>query len=128
MIDLSTTQGQSPWLDNLQRDWIQDGELQRWVERGVRGITSNPTIFQKAIVGRRRLRRAVPPLARGRHVGRSTSYWELVVDDIRDALAILRPVHDASDGVDGYVSVEVVAAAGPRHRRHRRRRPATSTT
>ena len=41
--------GQSPWLDNLKRSWINDGELKRWVERGCRGITSNPAIFQKAM-------------------------------------------------------------------------------
>ena len=41
--------GQSPWLDNLRRGWITGGELQRWIDRGVRGLTSNPSIFQKAI-------------------------------------------------------------------------------
>ncbi len=41
--------GQSPWLDNLRRGWITSGELATWVERGVRGLTSNPSIFQKAI-------------------------------------------------------------------------------
>ncbi|HMQ25650.1 MAG TPA: transaldolase family protein, partial [Acidimicrobiales bacterium] len=46
---LYTEQDQSPWLDNLKRGWITSGELERWVERGVRGITSNPTIFQKAM-------------------------------------------------------------------------------
>ena len=49
--DLHLRYGQSPWLDNLRRGWITGGELARWVERGVRGITSNPTIFQKAIAG-----------------------------------------------------------------------------
>src|SRR6185295_20021121 len=43
--------GQSPWLDNLKRGYITGGELQRWVDRGIRGITSNPSIFQKAISG-----------------------------------------------------------------------------
>ena len=46
--DLHEAGGQSPWLDNLRRDWLQSGELGRWVERGVRGVTSNPSIFQKA--------------------------------------------------------------------------------
>ena len=46
---LHTEQGQSPWLDNLRRDWLLDGTLQSWIERGVRGVTSNPTIFQKAM-------------------------------------------------------------------------------
>lgn len=104
--DLFTVGGQSPWLDNVRRDWIQSGEMQRWVDRGVRGVTSNPTIFQKAIEGSdtydpqfREL------LANGSSV--EEAYWELVVTDIRDTLGILRPVHDASDGIDGYVSLEV---------------------
>src|SRR5690606_1980171 len=104
--DLYHEHGQSPWLDNLRRSWITGGELARWVERGVRGITSNPTIFQKAIDGSdvydeqfRELTRAGAPV--------EDAYWTMVLDDIRAALAIMRPVHDASDGVDGYVSVEV---------------------
>ena len=43
--------GQSPWLDNIRRDWITSGKLKEWVDRGVRGITSNPSIFQKAMTG-----------------------------------------------------------------------------
>ena len=103
---LYDAQGQSPWLDNLKRGWITSGELARWVEGGVRGITSNPSIFQKAIEGNAdydaQLRSLV---AAGTSV--DDSYWDLVVADIRDALAILRPVHDASEGLDGFVSVEV---------------------
>ena len=49
--DLHRVGGQSPWLDNLRRDWILDGELAHWIERGVRGVTSNPSIFQKAMTG-----------------------------------------------------------------------------
>lgn len=104
--DLYSQQHQSPWLDNLRRGWITSGELQRWVDRGVRGITSNPSIFQKAIEGNAdydvQLRGLV---ADG--VSVTDSYWDLVTADIRDALAILRPVYDTSDGEDGYVSVEV---------------------
>jgi transaldolase len=104
--DLHLIQDQSPWLDNLKRGWITSGELERWVERGVRGITSNPSIFQKAIEGNAdydtQLRSLV---ADGTSI--ADSYWDLVTADIRDALAILRPVYDDSDGVDGYVSVEV---------------------
>ena len=104
--DLYRTQGQSPWLDNMRRGWITGGQLARWVERGVRGITSNPTIFEKAISG------SVEYDAQFRElVASGTSidgaYWALVTSDIEDALRILRPVHDESDGVDGYVSVEV---------------------
>ena len=104
--ELYDEQGQSPWLDNLKRAWVLDGELARWVERGVRGITSNPSIFQKAIESATEYDEQFAEL-----VGGGTSvedaYWELVTTDIRDALRILRPVHDASDGTDGYVSVEV---------------------
>ena len=104
--DLFREQGQSPWLDNLKRGWITSGELRGWVERGVRGITSNPTIFQKAMSSGsdyddqfRELLAADTTIEQ--------SYWQLVTKDIQDALAILRPVYDESDGLDGYVSVEV---------------------
>jgi transaldolase len=104
--DLYDEHGQSPWLDNLRRGWITDGELARWVERGVRGITSNPTIFQKAIADSADYDDQFGELVDG---GGSVddAYWSMVTSDIRDALRILRPVHDASDGVDGFVSVEV---------------------
>jgi transaldolase len=80
--------------------------MQGWVDRGVRGVTSNPTIFQKAIAGGDAYDEQFQQLLKD---GTSVldSYWAMVVDDIRDTLAILRPVHDASDGVDGYVSIEV---------------------
>jgi transaldolase len=106
---LFTDHGQSPWLDNLRRGWITGGELAAWVDRGVRGITSNPTIFQKAIEASGEYDGQFRQL-----VGSGTSvedaYWEMVVSDIEDALQILRPVHDSSDGVDGYVSLEVAPA------------------
>ena len=104
--DLHEQGGQSPWLDNLKRGWITSGELQQWVDRGVRGITSNPTIFQKAIEGNADYDAQLRELV-GAGEDVTASYWDLVTRDIRDALAILRPVHDASGGEDGYVSVEV---------------------
>jgi transaldolase len=104
--DLYRVHGQSPWLDNLQRGWLVDGELARWVERGVRGITSNPTIFQKAMAGSDRYDEQLGDLASG-GMPVEDAYWDMVVDDIEDALRILRPVHDESGGVDGYVSLEV---------------------
>ena len=104
--DLHDEQGQSPWLDNMRRGWITGGDLARWVERGVRGITSNPTIFQKAIsVGHDYDDQFGELIAGGASI--DDAYWSLVTTDIEDALRILRPVHDASGGVDGYVSVEV---------------------
>jgi transaldolase len=98
--------GQSPWLDNLKRGWITSGELERWVERGVRGITSNPTIFQKAMAKGDAYDAQLAELARsGATI--DDAYWQVVTKDIEDALAILRPVYDDSDGLDGYVSLEL---------------------
>ena len=104
--DLFDQQGQSPWLDNIRRGWITSGELAEWVERGVRGLTSNPSIFQKAIQGSAEYDdEFTSAIQSGLDV--EASYWELVTSDIGAALEILRPVYDASDGLDGYVSVEV---------------------
>ncbi len=104
--DLHTEQGQSPWLDNLRRGWLHGGEMQQWIDRGVRGLTSNPSIFAKAMTDTDEydadLRRLV---GEGKSV--TDAYWDLVVDDIQAATELLRPVFEASDGEDGYVSVEV---------------------
>ncbi|MGV3759185.1 MAG: transaldolase [Actinomycetota bacterium] len=98
--------GQSPWLDNLRRGWITGGELARWIDDGIRGITSNPSIFQKAIGSGTDYDEQFGDLVTG---GSSVvdAYWSMVTADIEDALALLRPVYDASDGEDGFVSVEV---------------------
>lgn len=99
-------QGQSPWLDNLRRGWIHGGELQAWLDKGVRGITSNPSIFQKAIEGSDDYTEQFSELlAAGKSV--EESYWGLVIQDIEDALALTRSLYDDSKGLDGYVSVEV---------------------
>jgi transaldolase len=104
--DLYQECGQSPWLDNLKRGWITGGELQRWIDRGVRGVTSNPTIFAKAIAGAADYDEQFGSLVRqGATV--EQSYWELVKADIENALALLRPVYDSCGGNDGFVSVEV---------------------
>ena len=106
LVDLYATEDQSPWLDNVRRDWIENGEMQRWVERGVRGVTSNPTIFQKAISGGDAYdTQFTELLAAGSSV--TDAYWDLVVTDIRNVLTILRPVYDDSNGIDGFVSIEV---------------------
>ena len=104
--DLYAQQGQSPWLDNIRRGWITSGELARWVESGVRGLTSNPSIFQKAIQGSAEYDdEFTSSIESGMDV--EASYWQLVTSDIRAALGILRPIYDESQGLDGYVSVEV---------------------
>ena len=104
--DLFHDQGQSPWLDNLKRGWLADGQIARWVERGVRGITSNPAIFQKAIEsGAEYDEQFAQLIAAG--VSVEEAYWTMVCDDITAALALLEPIHASSGGLDGYVSVEV---------------------
>lgn len=98
--------GQSPWLDNLRRGWLTSGELARWVEGGIRGLTSNPSIFQKAISSGADYDEQFGDLVAGGTVV-ADAYWQLVTADIEGALTLLRPVYDSSDGIDGFVSVEV---------------------
>ncbi|MEZ5322714.1 MAG: transaldolase [Microthrixaceae bacterium] len=106
LIDLYRNEQQSPWLDNLRREWLDNGELKIEVDKGIRGITSNPSIFQKAIENSSayddQLREEV---AKGSTIAHA--YWQMVTSDIERALAVLRPVFDASEGADGFVSVEV---------------------
>jgi transaldolase len=98
--------GQSPWLDNLTRVYLRDGTLGRLVADGVRGVTANPTIFAKAIEGSDAYdEQFAAGIAQGRPV--TDAYWDLVTDDIVDALGVLGPTFDASSGTDGFVSVEV---------------------
>jgi transaldolase len=106
MKRLYTEYGQSPWLDNLTRGYLRDGTLARMVADGIRGVTANPTIFTKAIVGSADYDKQFGALTAAGHPIED-AYWQLVVDDITAALAVLRPVFDASGGTDGFVSVEV---------------------
>ena len=101
-------QGQSPWLDNLKRGYFTDGTLQRLVDQGIRGVTSNPTIFQKAIAASSDYDEQFAEATRRLSV--EDAYWELVLDDIRHACDVLRPVFDTSQGGDGFVSIEVSPA------------------
>lgn len=104
--ELFSLQGQSPWLDNLRRDWLTNGELQSWVDRGIRGVTSNPSIFQKAIEGSADYdQQFFALMAEGLSV--KDAYWELVTTDINGALDVLQEIYDNSHGKDGFVSVEV---------------------
>jgi transaldolase len=98
--------GQSPWLDNLKRGYITSGRLAELRDRGVRGLTSNPSIFQKAIQGSDDYDDQFADLVR-RGGSVEDDYWELVIRDIHGACDVFAPVHEASAGVDGYVSVEV---------------------
>ena len=98
--------GQSPWLDNLKRGYITSGELKRVRESGIRGLTSNPTIFQKAIQGSDDYAEQFSSLVKSQATALD-SYWELVLQDIRNALDVFSPLYESSGGLDGFVSVEV---------------------
>ncbi len=99
--------GQSYWLDNLTRGMIRSGELERRIsEEGLRGITSNPAIFQKAISQGREYDEEIDRLSR-RGLSTSDIYDRVVVSDIQAACDLLRPVYEESGGHDGFVSLEV---------------------
>jgi transketolase len=99
--------GQSYWLDNLTRAMITNGELQRRAsEHGLRGMTSNPAIFRKAIAGSHDYDSRIEELLEAGNDTREI-YEALVTTDVRDACDVLRPVYLATDGLDGYVSLEV---------------------
>jgi transaldolase len=99
--------GQSIWIDNLSRELVRGGGLQRLIEeRAVTGVTSNPSIFQKAISGSEdyddQLRECLTTIDDPREV-----FFRLAEDDVRDACDVLRPVWERTAGADGYVSIEV---------------------
>jgi transaldolase len=106
--DLYETGGQSPWVDNLQRDWLTGGHLAELVTKGIRGATSNPTIFAKAIEGQDDYDEQFASLIKTGTV--DDAYWELVIQDIGGALDVFRPLYDESNGGDGFVSLEVSPA------------------
>ncbi len=99
--------GQSIWMDNLSRNIIESGELKSMIaQKGIRGITSNPAIFEKAIAGN-----AIydADIEAGISAGKSVMdiYESLVFKDIRDACDIFMPVYEQTNGLDGYISIEV---------------------
>ncbi len=101
-----TELGQSIWLDYISRSLIASGELQKLVDQGLRGVTSNPSIFEKAIAGSADYDEDLNRLVRD---GKSVTeiYEDLAMADIRSAADVLRPVYEKSGGADGYVSLEV---------------------
>ncbi|MGW9630975.1 transaldolase [Agromyces sp. NPDC055520] len=103
--------GVSIWLDDLSRDRILSGDLQRLIaERDVVGVTTNPTIFAAAVSGSDAYDEQIASLAEGNQ-SVAEVVFELTTDDVSKAADILRTVHDASGGVDGWVSIEVGADA-----------------
>jgi transaldolase/glucose-6-phosphate isomerase len=102
-------QGQSIWLDYIRRNLIRTGDLKRMVEDdGIRGITSNPTIFEKAIAGSSDYDAALRALLAGEPGADAGKLYEvLAIEDIQAAADILRPAFDETGGADGFVSLEV---------------------
>ena len=111
--ELFAEYGQSPWIDNIRRDWLNDGTLAAMVAQGVRGVTSNPSIFAKTLA----TSTAYDELLEGKaDVDVEVLFEELAVRDVRDACDVLASVHTASCGAfaakerrycDGFVSLEV---------------------
>ena len=105
-IQKANSLGQSIWLDSISRDMIESGELARLVETGITGVTSNPTIFDKAIAESNLYDDALVGYAAD-GADRQMVFERLAVDDVRDAADILRPAYDAASDKDGFVSIEV---------------------
>ncbi len=99
--------GQSIWYDNIRRAMLTTGDLKKKIEEDdLRGVTSNPTIFEKAITGSTDYDEQLGKLVQaGKGVGEI--YEDLVVEDIGNAADVLKPVYDKTDGLDGYISLEV---------------------
>lgn len=98
--------GQSVWLDFIQRSLITSGGLQEYVDMGLRGVTSNPALFEDAIVDSHDYDEQIHKLAREEKSPQEI-YEELVVEDARRAADVLRPVFEQTDGADGFFSLEV---------------------
>ncbi len=106
-IQKLTSLGQSLWYDNIQRKLLENGELKAMIERGdIRGVTSNPTIFQNAIAKTNDYDAALIPLAWSGWDAEKI-FWQLAIEDIQEACDLFRPLYDETKGGDGYVSLEV---------------------
>jgi transaldolase len=99
--------GQSIWLDNITRDLLNSGTLQRYIDEwSVTGLTSNPTIFDHAIKNSTAYDAAIQEKLKSGRSGEAL-FFELALDDITRAAALFRPIHDRTAGIDGWVSLEV---------------------
>jgi transaldolase len=98
--------GTSPWLDNIRRGWLESGEFRRMVDEGVVGVTSNPTIFQKAIADSDDYDSAVAALAAA-GLAPADAFFELAIADVREAADQIRHVYDSTGHLDGFVSFEL---------------------
>jgi transaldolase len=99
--------GQSLWLDNITRDMLRDGTLRMYIdELSITGLTSNPTIFDKAISGGGVYDEQIVEL-RERGLEPEQAFFELALTDLREAAGLFEPINRRTDGVDGWVSIEV---------------------
>jgi transaldolase len=99
--------GQSLWLDNITRGLLTSGTLQRYIqELSITGLTSNPTIFDHAIKNSHDYDGAISQKLKEGKSGEAL-FFELAIEDLRQAADLFRPIHDRTDGVDGWVSLEV---------------------
>src|SRR5918995_2227770 len=102
---LYAEQGQSPWIDFIDRELLTSGKLEKMVADGIRGLTSNPTIFAKAVATGQYdelIRREIEAGDGAREI-----YEQIAVSDVGDAADVLRRVYNDADGADGYASIEV---------------------
>ena len=101
--------GQSLWYDNIERSLIAEGELARMVaEDHIVGVTSNPTIFQKAIAGSQAYDAQIDEIvAENPTIPIKDLYEALAIQDIQNATDVLQPIYERTDGINGYVSLEV---------------------
>src|ERR671923_473469 len=99
--------GQSLWLDNITRDLLTSGTLKRYIdELSITGLTSNPTIFDQAITKSQDYDTAIRQKMRQGQSGEER-FFALALEDLTQAADLFRPIYDATDGVDGWVSLEV---------------------
>lgn len=98
--------GQSVWIDNINRALIETGRLQELIDQGVRGLTSNPTIFDKAISGSSDYDEMISEL-KEKHRSTFEIYDDITVRDIQEAADLLRQIYKDTEGMDGYVSLEI---------------------
>lgn len=98
--------GQSPWYDSMRRSFLTSGRLHALIESGIRGVTVNPSIFEKAIVDSTDYDAAITNLL-AQDVSATTIYERLLIEDITAAADLFRPLYEETGGQDGFVSIEV---------------------
>ncbi len=98
--------GTSPWLDNIRRGWLRSGEFRSMVDDGIVGVTSNPTIFQKAIADTADYDETIHELAAS-GVDATEAFFRLAIDDVGEAADQIRSVYDETGHLDGFVSFEL---------------------